>query len=318
MAGAYWDSIFPGQSSQVRKALYGSVYIQDYSSSNNFANYSPFDPSTGLLSSTLLTTDGWTDLGYLDENGVEFTPQYSTADTNTWQSRQPLRTDVTNDVEQAKLMLLQSGPVADCLYWGLPLSSASSMGVTGYNVVKPKVPQMVYRSLMFLGVDGATGGTGSQGIQFMAKIYPRALMIKPDKQDWQAKTEIQTPLTFQAYPDTVAGYTIKLLREGPGWRALGVPGGVGALTITPASGQLGISWTAATVPSGAPALTSYTVTVTKVSDGSSASGSPFTVAAGTTTKTVTGLTSGQPYNVSVVAVNSNGNGAASTGVGTPT
>ena len=151
----------------------------------------------------------------------------------------------------------------------------------------------------------------------MAKLYPRALMIKPDKQSWQAKTEIQVPLTFQCYPDSVAGFSIKNFREGPGWRSRGLPSGVGSLTITPSATTLGVSWTAATVPSGAPALTGYTVTVTKVADGSSATGSPFTVAAGTTTKSVTGLTSGQPYNVSVVATNSNGNGPASTGVGTP-
>jgi hypothetical protein len=313
MTGTTWDSLFNGRPELVRKALYGSVLIQDYSASNAFATYSPFDSTTGLLTSTLLTSDGWTDLGYLDENGVQFTPTYSVADTTTWQSRQALRADVTADTEQAMVTALQSSPLTDVLYNSLPLSAAGSLGASGYKIAKPKVPQIVYRSVLFLGVDGAAGS-----YEFVAKLYPRCLMIKPDKQAWQAKTEIQVPLTFQAYPDAVSGFTVETYREGPGWRSRGIPSGVAPLVITPSATTLGVSWTAATVPSGAPALSGYTVTVNKVSDGSAAAGSPFAVAAGTTTKSVTGLTTGQPYNVSVVAANSNGSGPAATGVGTPT
>lgn len=312
MAGSTWDSLFNGRPELVRKALYGSVLIQDYSASNSFATYSPFDVTTGLLNSTLLTTDGWTDLGYLDDNGVQFTPTYTVVDTNTWQSRQALRADVTVDTEQALVNCLQSSPVTDVLYNGLPLSSAAALGATGYKLAKPKIPGMVYRSVLFLGVDGAAGN-----YEFVARLYPRCLMIKPDKQAWQAKTEITNLLTFQAYPDAQAGYTLQNYREGPGWRSRGIPSGVGSLTITPSATTLGVSWATATTPPGAPALGGYTVTVTKVSDGSVATGSPFTIAAGTTTKSVTALTSGQPYNVSVVAYNANGNGPASTGVGTP-
>src|SRR5437879_3307132 len=153
MAGVTWDSIFPGNTALVRKALYGSVLVQDYSASNSFATYSPFDPTTGLLSSSLLTTDGWTDLGYLDENGVEFTPTYSTADTNAWQTRQPLRTDVTADTEQAKIVALQSTPLIDCLYNNLPLASTGALGASGHSYAKPKTPSMIYRCLTLPSVD---------------------------------------------------------------------------------------------------------------------------------------------------------------------
>jgi hypothetical protein len=313
MTGSTWDSLFNGRPELVRKALYGSVLVKDYVSSNNFATYSPFDATTGLLSSTLLTTDGWQDLGYLDENGVQFTPTYSVADTNTWQSRQSLRADVTADTEQAMVTCLQSTPLTDVLRNGLPLASAGTLGAQGYSLPKPKVPQIVYRSVLFLGVDGSAGS-----YEFVAKLYPRCLMIKPDKMAWQAKTEIQIPLTFQAYPDSVAGFAISEFREGPGWRSRGIPAAPTGLTATAGATSLNVSWTAPTIPSGAPALTGYTVTVTKVADGTAATGSPFSVAAGTTTKSVTGLVTGQPYNVSVVAANANGSSPAATTVGTPT
>lgn len=305
MAGVTWDSIFPGNSALVRKALYGSVLVQDYSAGNAFASYSPFDSATGLLSSTLLTTDGWNDLGYLDESGVSFTPTYSTADTMGWQTRQPLRTDVTADTEQAKLVAVQSTPITDALYNGLPLSSAGTLGASGYTLAKPKVPAVVYRSLLFLGVDGASGN-----YQFVATLYPRALMVKPDKQDWIAKTEIQVPLTFQAFPDATAGYTLKRFRDGPGWRSLALPNAPTGLTLgTKTATTLPITWTA---PATGPVPTGYTVSVVLASNGVAVSGATFlpTNPNATTACTVGGLVTATQYVVSVVAVNANGNSPA--------
>lgn len=315
MPGSTWLSLFnsgPAQPGQIFKGLYGSVFIQDYSTSNSFATYSPFDATTGLLNSTLLTTDGWNDLGYLDENGVEFTPTWTVADTNGWQTRQPLRSDVTVDIEQMMFTCIQSNPIVDCLYEGLPLSSAGTEGATGYSVVHPQVPQVTNRSLLVVAVDGTTSNP-----TFMAKLYPKATVVKIDKMDFQAKTETQYKFTLQAYPDGVAGYTRKLFREGPQWRALGVPSGVGTITPTPGTTAVSLSWTTATTGTGAPALLNYTVTANKVSDGTAATGSPFTVAAGTTTKNVTSLTTGQPYTFTVKANNSNGAGPTSTVISTP-
>jgi len=313
MPSQTWSAVFPGNAAFVRKALYGSVFVQDWTGTNNWAAYSPFDSASGELVTTLLTTDGWNDLGYLDDSGVDFTPNYSVADTMAWQTRLKLRTDATEDTESAKFMCQESKPIIDALYNMLPLASVSAMGTTGYAVTKPLTPQIVYRSMLFLGVDGSTNNEA-----YIATLYPKCLMIKPDNQSWNSKTEIQTGLTFQAYPDALSGFAVKRFREGPAWRALGLPGGVGALGITPGATQLAVTWTAATVGSGAPALTNYTVTANKVSDGSAAAGSPFTVAAGTTNKTITSLTTGQPYTVTVKANNANGSGPVSTGVGTPT
>lgn len=315
MAGVSWPSLFnsgPAQPLQIFKGLFGSVLVQDYSTSNSFSTYSPFDATTGLLSSTLLTTDGWTDLGYLDENGVEFTPTLTMADTNSWQTRAPLRSDTTVDMEQAMWTCLQSNPTIDALYEQLPLSSAGVEGATGYSVVHPVTPQEVYRSILCVAVDGTTSSPN-----FVAKLYPRAKIVKVDKQDWQAKTETQYKFTVQAYQDSVAGFTRKIFREGPAWRALGLPSGVGTVTATPASGSVSLSWTTATTGTGAPALTNYTVTATQISTSGAAAGSPFTVASGTTIKNVTGLTSGQPYTFTVKANNSNGAGPISNTVATP-
>lgn len=313
MPSQTWSTVFPGNASFVRKALYGSVFVLDWTGTTNWSTYSPFDAASGELVTTLLTTDGWNDLGYLDDSGVEFTPNYTVADTVAWQTRLKLRTDATEDTEQAKFSCLESRPIVDALYNNLAIASVPATGSTAYTITKPLTPQIVYRSILFLGVDGSTNNEA-----YVGTLYPKCLMVKPDKQSWTAKDEIQTGLSFQAYPDALSGFAVKRFREGPAWRALGLPGGVGTVVATPGVTQLSTSWTTATVPTGAPALTNYTVTANKVSDGSAAAGSPFTVAAGTTTKVITSLTTGQPYTVTVKANNSNGSGPISTVVGTPT
>lgn len=307
MAGVTWDSIFPGNPGLVRKMLYGSVLVKDYDPQNTFATYSPFDADTGLLSPNLLTTDGFQDIAYLDENGVEFTPTYTTADTTAWQTRQPLRTDVTADTEQAKITALQTTPLTDALYNNVPLSTTDLLGAPGYSMVKPKTPGIVFRSVLFLGVDGSAGN-----YVFLATLYPKALMIKPDKQDWVAKTELQIPMTFQAYPDSVAGYTIKRWKDGPGWRALALPNPPTGLTVgSKTATTLPVTWTA---PATGPVPDSYTVSVVLASDGSAVAGATFlpTNPNATTAATVGGLVTATSYRVSVVSNGTNGSSAAAT------
>lgn len=214
MPAATWDTLFPGRTELIRKMLFGSVLVKDYNPATSLAAYSPFDTTTGNLSSTLLTTDGWTDLGYLDENGVEFTPTYTTADTHAWQLRMAARTDVTEDNESAKFTCLQAHPPVKELYHAKPLGSTGALGSSGYSITKDKAPQLLYRSVLFIGVDGA-----ASTVQYMAVLYPRALMVKPDKRDWQAKTEVMYSMTFQPYWDTVAGFAVRTWQDGPGWRA---------------------------------------------------------------------------------------------------
>jgi hypothetical protein len=240
-----WDAMFSSvaDNNRIRKALFGSVLVRDYNfAATACANYSPFDPATGNLSSTLLTTDGWNDVGYLTEAGVSFTPKYTTADVLVWQSRQAQRTDATQDQEEFMIQCSESTPLLDCLYYNLPLSQMGELGQEGYMVTKPIVPQVTFRQVLAIGVDGNDNSN-----EFFAVLYPRCLMTKPDKQDMTGKTEILTSMTFDSYPDPYSGFSVRRFREGPGWRA------AGGATATPGT-------PVASVPILAPTITLGTAT----------------------------------------------------------
>ncbi|MDF3280923.1 hypothetical protein [Gordonia sp. N1V] len=219
---AYWESLFAGDATRIVKALYGSFLIRDFDAANtSLTDFSPFDPTTGNLRADLLVPvadggQGWNDIGLIDENGVQFNPKYTTTDTMAWQNRMAQRTDVTLDQEECTVTAIQSTPLIDYINYQLPLDEVPAVGTVGYQLTKPNTPVLLQRQILAIGVDGATDNA-----EYFGTMYARALMIKPDKYDYQAKTEVQTPFTFDSYPDPYSGFAVRRFREGPAWRAAG-------------------------------------------------------------------------------------------------
>ncbi len=85
------------------------------------------------------------------------------------------------------------------------------------------------------------------------------------------------------------------------------------MTATGASGQITASWTAP-ADSGTSPVTGYQVTATPVGGGSPVSQTFNSTA---TTETVTGLTNGDQYNVSVAAITSVGTGPSANASNNP-
>lgn len=301
-----WDSIFTGNDTRIVKALYGSFLVCDWNGqATSRQTYNPFDPTTGNLSTTLLTTDGWKDPGLISENGVQFNPKYTTNETMVWQSRVAARTDVTQDEEECVVSFMESLPIIDELNYQLPLGTLSSVGTTGYSVAKPNTPQMQYRQVLALGVDGSTGNN-----EYFAVLFPRCLVTKVDKFDFSAKDPIEATLTFSAYPDPYSGFAVKRFREGPAWRASG--GATSAPGVPTATAVAGAKATLAfTAPSSLNGPFTYTVlerTPSGSGTGTPVSGSNVTFggSGNNVTATVSGLTASSTYDFAVEATGSNG------------
>lgn len=292
-----WDSYFTPNSQLIIKGLYGSIVAKDYSVQNNFGSFTPFDPATGKLSADILTTQGFMDVGYLDENGAIFTPKYAVADTMAWQTRAPLRKDATQDTEESTFTGIETTPLLDCLRNSIPFSQMGVLGAPGYSFAKSKVPTIAQRSILYVTVDNSSG----QDV-YLAKLHPRAVLVKPDVQSWQAKTEIQTKLMFEPLYDTVAGFAIKEWRDGPGWRGLaGAPSAPGTPTATAITGaKANLTFAPATGGNG-----TITYAVGVVGSGVAPA---FTVGgtAGAPTAVVTGLTVGTVYAFTVTASDTSG------------
>jgi len=297
MAGATWDSMFVPNPQLVFKGLYGDVIVKDYSLQNPFANWSPFDSATGLLSSDLLSGQGFMETGLLDENGVVFTPKYAVADTMAWQTRATVRKDVTQDTAESTFTCIESmRPVVQALRESVPFSQLQAVGAPGFGFKKSRTPRVSLRSILHIAVDNQLGADCYQ-----VTLYPRAVLTKPDVKSQQAKTEQSTKLMFEPLYDQVAGFAEYTWTDGPGWRLLSALVAVSSVVATAVTGaKANLTFNP---PTNGTAPYTYSVGIVPAASGATVT---FGGTAAAPTAVVSGLTVGTSYAFTVTATDSTG------------
>ncbi len=297
MAGATWDSLFVPNPQLVFKGLYGSVIVKDYSLQNPFANWSPFDSATGLLSSDLVGAQGFLETGLLDENGVTFTPKYALADTNAWQTRAAVRKDATQDTAESTFTCIESlRPVVQALRESMPFSQLQQVGAAGFGLKKPRTPRIALRSILYIAVDTQLGADCYQ-----VTLFPRCVLLKPDVKSQNPKSEQNAKLVFEPLYDQVAGFAEYTWTDGPGWRllsALIAASSVVATAVTGAKANLTFN-----PPTNGTAPYTYSVGIVPAASGATVA---FGGTAAAPTAVVSGLTVGTSYSFTVTATDSTG------------
>ena len=222
--GQLWTSLWTGDATRLRKWLYGSVLIRDWSpdGTTSLASFTPFETDGNLKTSLLSSSNAggqWYELGSLTENGVEFNPKFSVEQTKIWQSRRAQRSDVTEDDEEVMFSLAESKPIADVLRNNMPIAASllnNEVGEIGYSMTKPSTTDIVYRQLCVIGVDGAMGSA-----EYIAEVRPRVALNKVGKRTFAAKALDSLELTYEVHPDPASGFASRTLRGGPLWQAGG-------------------------------------------------------------------------------------------------
>lgn len=316
MSAELWTGLYQGSADRIRKWLYGSVLIRDWKAdgSTDLSDFTPFDDTSGNLKDTLLSDSfpggRFYEVGAITEDGVEFSPKFSTDDTKIWQSRQAQRTDVTEDNEEVMFTCAESTPLVDYLRYNLPLVNVPDPGTKNYKATKPNFTDIVYRQIVVIGVDGRLDDA-----EYVAEVRPRVSLTKVGKRQFQAKKVDGTELTFGVYPDPHSGFPARTIPGGPFWTELG---GL-VLWPTPQVAPVATAVTGdkATIVLQEPVSENdpfdYTVTKTTggVTTAATIMGTPVTDGSGQVTITVQGLTTGTAYTFKVTAEGTNGETAES-------
>lgn len=314
--GELWPNLYQGSADRIRKQLYGSILMRDWKpdGSTSFASINPFADDGNLRTDWLLDSfpgGRWYELGAVTENGVEFNPKFSTAETKIWQNRRSQRTDVTEDDEEVMFTLAESAPTGDYLRANLPLQNVPAVGADDYKVVTPNFMDIVYRQIIVIGVDG----TLSNGLcEYTIEGRPRVSLTKKGKRQWAAKDVDGNELTYGVYPDPASGAPAFLWRGGQMWLGEGglttFPTPQVAPVAAPVAG--GKATIALAVPTSQNTPFTYTVKQTTGATTTDATivGTP-SVSSGTVTITVSGLTTGSSYTFTVTATGSNNAAATS-------
>lgn len=317
--GELWSSFQEINSKNIRKWLYGSVLVRDWdpAGTTSLEGFSPFE-ADGSLSSTLFDDDNpggpWFETGAIDVNGVDFTPRYKTSDTDIWQNRFPQRTDVDSDGEDIDIVFAETNPVALALYNNQPLvdvpgtgakSVLQSVGTSGFNQQYSLTPQIIYRQLLIIGVDGELANP-----IYVAELRPRVSMTKIHKRQFNAKKADDFGVSYGVYPDPDSGFVKDAVYGGPAWLALGGTTVLPTVKTVTATAVAGAKATLVFAePTSANTPFTYTVsqdnttssTVTTVADNDLTT----SVASGVVTLTVSGLTASDSYSFTVTAVGAN-------------
>lgn len=229
---ASYDSLKKKQTELIRKALDGSAFIAEASAA---APTSLTTPESGTGATTVIGLNplpaGYTDLGYLTEDGVGFTRDVSTADVSSWGSVTPTRTDITADTTTISVTAQETNIYSIGLATGKTFTNLKTTGgavnTAEVSISKPARPSQQFYRLFTVAVDNGT----AEGDIFIARFFPKVKVTAfGDLSFGGGDSPIEWPVTLQAYEDSALGYSERWFFGGPGWKALMVKMGFNAVT----------------------------------------------------------------------------------------
>lgn len=199
------------QGELIRKPLAGIIAV-----ANEDFVLPPAFLLTETASATLLALDeDWEQLGWVSKSdGLTFSADTETSDVESWGALEPTRSDITRDVTSAQFTCQETNKKVLEMYYNVDLSAAVPTALTGEIAFNQATePATTYRRMLFLSKDGA----GTKEI-YIAKLMPRANVSAKSDQNWNSEDALTYGMTVQAKVDDDAGYAVRHLFGGPGWK----------------------------------------------------------------------------------------------------
>ncbi|WP_073946524.1 phage tail tube protein [Streptomyces kebangsaanensis] len=205
-----WETLKNHQNELIRKQLEGSTFIAPITSSAVSA-------LTGPDKSLLALPSGYNDLGWMSDDGAQFSSDVSTSDVTSWGAVEPTRRDVTSDVTTLQVNLQETNKHTLGLYTGVDMSAVVPDPTSGEVAIsKPDRPPLRFWRVLTIGVD-----MGDAGEIYTARFLPRASVSdKSDQAFNNGDDPTGYPVTLTGYLDSSLGYSERFFFGGPGWEAL--------------------------------------------------------------------------------------------------
>lgn len=221
-----YDALKKKQTELIRKAVDGSVFVADIDA----PLITTLTQITGGVIDLMALPEGYTDLGYLTEDGVGFAREVATSDITSWGSLTPTRSDITSDSTSLSLTAQETNIVSLGLSMGRDMSTVVPTAGTGeVDIKKALTPSKRQYRVLALAVDRAP-----EGEIYMARFFPRGeVSAFGDESFSGGDSAIERPVTMAGKVDTAAGYSERWLFGGPGWHALLVQMGFPAAAPAP-------------------------------------------------------------------------------------
>lgn len=205
-----WESLKNHQNQLIRKALEGSTFIAPTTSA-------AITSLTGADSSLNALPAGYNDLGWMSDDGAQYSSDIDSSDVTSWGAVEPTRRDIVSDVTTLEVSLQETNKHTIGLYTGVDMTSVVPDATSGEVAVsKPDRPPLRFWRVLTIGVDIADGGE-----IYIARFLPRASVTDKSDQSFNNQDDpLGWPVTMTAYMDSTLGYSERFYFGGPGWEAL--------------------------------------------------------------------------------------------------
>lgn len=212
MAGTTFDDVQSHDLSLIMKSLEVGVFVGP---STAPAVTTLTDPTDKLL---MALPTGYGDLGWLSDDGAQFSSDISTSDITGAGSTAPLRSDITADTTTLQVACLETNLQTIGLYTGQDMTAVTPNATSGeVAIVKPTRPVSKYFRVLAIGVDFVDGA----GEYYVGRFLPMMKVTDKDDQAYQSSDDspVTWSVTLTAFEDPTLGYAEKYFFGGPGWSA---------------------------------------------------------------------------------------------------
>lgn len=216
---SYKEVLRNKQSELIRKALDGSVLIASDDAAP-ITKTELFDASGGLqaLPSSGSPRMAWGDLGWLSEDGAQFSRDVSNSEVTSWGSLTPTRTDVTSDTTTMQLTAQETNIRTIGLATGFDMSGITPDEALGgaVELQKPARPTSKIYRILSVAVDDTSAGE-----IYIGRFLPKAKVDSFGEQAFGGGDDpIAWGVTFRGEVDDALGYSESWFFGGPGWSSL--------------------------------------------------------------------------------------------------
>lgn len=213
---ATYDALKNKQAELIRKSLDGSVFLAELTATAIEAITQDSVATPGTPELVALPT-GWDDLGFLSDDGAQFSRDVSSSEVSSWGSITPTRTDITADTTTLQVSCQETKLLTIGLATGADLSAVTPDATTGeVGFSKPSRPNAKHYRVLSLAVDQTDNGE-----LYIARFLPRAKVSSFAEQSFgKSDDPIMWGVTMTGEIDDTLGYSERWMFGGPGWQAI--------------------------------------------------------------------------------------------------
>jgi hypothetical protein len=193
------------------------------------------DPLTG----DIVALNNYSSAGIIEKGaGVDLGNENNTTDIEAYGDADPVRSIISKRTVTFKADFLETNITTLQQFWGTSLSQLTPSAQGGIVIQAPALPKNIYYRAILLGQDDVDGED-----LFMYWIMPKVKLDSVDNQSIKDDGAMSYMMTFKAFKDSAAGFSVAQGFCGPGWVHMAARAGFGqavtALTATISTTQGG-------------------------------------------------------------------------------